>query len=259
METFLTYAGFILGIIGLVASYYFYRKSIRIKEPVYSIKSNNLISGSASTLENLSVIYKDEKVNNLTVSKVLFYNRGGETITGKDIVNRNFLKISSKSCDVLDSSVIEVNNSSNNFSVYYDKPSKIVAIDFDYLDQNQGAVIQVIHTGLSSEDITVQGDVMGVQNIVNLRPDRFSVYKTEMSIGLRLIVSLISISIILGSFWWASSRQQYPLILNLFLAAGIVGILIGIIGDLSVFSPFISLPAWLRRSSEIPRGLEKIP
>jgi len=46
--------GTILGVIGLVLTV----RSIRKKEPVYSIKSNNLISGSASTLENLNVSYK---------------------------------------------------------------------------------------------------------------------------------------------------------------------------------------------------------
>jgi Ca2+/Na+ antiporter len=62
--------GAIFFIIGLIPAYYFYVKSIRIKEPIWSIKSNNLISGSVATLKNLSIAYKKHKVENLTVSKV---------------------------------------------------------------------------------------------------------------------------------------------------------------------------------------------
>lgn len=39
-----------------------------MKEPVYSIKSNNLISGSAAALENLNISYKKRKVENLNVA-----------------------------------------------------------------------------------------------------------------------------------------------------------------------------------------------
>ena len=74
-------------VIGLIPAYYFYRKSIRIKEPVYSIKSVNVISDYASKYENLTVSYKGEKVENFTVSKVLLCNRGAETIDRQDIAS----------------------------------------------------------------------------------------------------------------------------------------------------------------------------
>ena len=64
--------GTILGIVGLVLT----RRGVRKKEPVFSIKSNNLISSSISLLENLNITYKDYKVESLTVAKILFYNRG---------------------------------------------------------------------------------------------------------------------------------------------------------------------------------------
>jgi hypothetical protein len=79
-EIILAYLGLALGGIGLVASYYFYRKSIRIKEPVYSIRSINVISGYSSVFENLEVSYKGEKVESFTVSRVLFFNRGAKSL-----------------------------------------------------------------------------------------------------------------------------------------------------------------------------------
>src|SRR5688500_3410655 len=94
------YIGYALAVLSLIYAYYHYRKGLKIKEPVYSIKSNNLISGSTSTLENLNISYKDYKVENLTVSKILFYNRGAETINRQDIETINPLKISSETCNI---------------------------------------------------------------------------------------------------------------------------------------------------------------
>jgi hypothetical protein len=45
LDTVLGIAGFVLGVIGLIAGYIFYRKGIKIKEPFYSMNSNNLING----------------------------------------------------------------------------------------------------------------------------------------------------------------------------------------------------------------------
>jgi hypothetical protein len=128
--------GAIFFIIGLIPAYYFYVKSIRIKEPIWSIKSNNLISGSVATLKNLSIAYKKHKVENLTVSKVLFFNRGQETITNQDINTVNHLSIASETCQILDAFVLQRNKESNNFEIAYDESLQAVSIDFDYLDKN---------------------------------------------------------------------------------------------------------------------------
>jgi hypothetical protein len=155
-------------IIGLIPAYYFYKKGIRIKEPVYSIKSVNVISDYASTYENLTVSYKDEKVENFTVSKVLFFNRGAEPIHREDIATLNHLKIVAKSGNILDTMVVHVNNLSSDFKLDFDRANGCILLDFEYLNQHQGAVIEVVHTGLSSQDIDVIGDLKGVKSLKKL-------------------------------------------------------------------------------------------
>lgn len=118
----------VLFVIGLIPRYYFYKRGIRMKEPVYSIKSNNLISGSAATPENLNISYKKRKVENLTIPKILFYNRGAETITWQDFETINHLSISSETCKILDGSVLQSNNISNNISVRYNRSSKMFSL-----------------------------------------------------------------------------------------------------------------------------------
>lgn len=261
-ETFLAYLGTALGVIGIVVgvvvSYYFYRKSIRIKEPVYSIKSNNLISGSVSTLENLNITYKDFKVENLTVSKVLFYNRGAETISRQAIETLKPLAIASVDTTILDASILQVNNLSNNVQVRYEKSNENVYIDFDYLDQNQGAVIQVIHTGLSSEEITVYGDIMGVPEIVHIAPEKFISAKernrerTAASISLLIVVGLILLGGLIYSRWFAKAMESrvIPIMLGLILG-----------GTIAFLGDFFYIGAMFRRRFSLglitPEGLEK--
>jgi len=160
--------GTILGIVGIVLSI----RSVKKKEPIYSIKSNNLISGSIATVENMKIDYKDYKGDDLTVSKLLFYNAGSETITRQDLETINRLRVSSETCKILDGSVLQVNNVSNNISLRFDPDSTNIFMDFDYLDFNHGTVLQVVHSGLSSKDINISGDIRGVQQIAQLDPNQ---------------------------------------------------------------------------------------
>jgi len=64
--------------------------------------------------------------------------------------------------------LIESNNLSSEFLIDLDDKSNQVKMDFDYLDQKQGVVIQVIHTGNSSNDLDLFGDIKGVKSIKRL-------------------------------------------------------------------------------------------
>lgn len=266
-ETFLAYLGIVLAIIGLVASYYFYRKSVRIKEPVYSIKSNNLISGSKSRYENLRVLYGKTEVENFTVSKILFFNRGSETIARKDTETRYPLRISTKGCQILDAFVLQVNKSSNNFTLLWDKSGKFLNIDFDYLDKNQGGVIQIAHTGISSENIKIEGDIMGVSKLVELpskalqmanskpsKKDRRIRYMINAFGIIGLLSGLFLLSVILmaattGNDFFSTLKETRTGIYDFWYAVFYLFTGIIILG----YRLFSSA----RRDRKIPQGLEK--
>ena len=70
---------------GFITSYIFYRIQKRRRELCWSIDSTNLIKGFSSLFEKLDVQYGGQKIENLTVSKIVFWNNGNETIDGRDI------------------------------------------------------------------------------------------------------------------------------------------------------------------------------
>jgi len=250
--------GVVLAIVSLIASFYFYKKSIRIKEPVYSIKSVNVISDYASTYNNLTVSYKNEKVENFTVSKVLFFNEGEVTIDREDIAPLNQLRIVAKTGSILDTTVLQVNNPSSDFKVSLDRANGLVMIDFDYLNQHQGAVIEVIHTGLSSKDIDVVGDMKEVKSLIRISPGFLntsspSIVKSVKGVTAKRIwldfLLILLITLLLRNLRNAGFLPSLNNDLTFFLVvlASVMSILLLV--DLSINA--------IGKSTAIPKGLEK--
>jgi hypothetical protein len=158
-------------LIGVISSYVFYKRSIRYKVPSWAIRSNNLVRGHSSTLSDLRIIYGDKVVDNLTVSKVLIWNDGRETIDRNDLCTVNPLRIKAEEgVAILDVAVLAGNRAANEFSIALADDGKSAHITFAYLDRRQGAVLQVVHDGTSSSSISIEGDIKGVERIRSRTP-----------------------------------------------------------------------------------------
>jgi hypothetical protein len=153
-----------LALIGVLATIYFYFKSIRKKEPTFSIRSINLVKDKINKIKGLEINYLNEKINNLSISKLAFYNNGKETIKSNDVANSDPLKIEIKNNGkILDADIIFQKNIANNFKLSLKKNK--ISIEFDYFDYAEGIVVQIVHTGKTSEDLALKGSFHGVKNI----------------------------------------------------------------------------------------------
>jgi len=122
----------------------------------------NIVRDLASRIESLEMSYRGKKIETATVTRVLFWNAGRETIHGTDMAEADPLTIrTKKGCEILDARVTQMKKPANQFTVVLGQDSE-VRIGFDYIDRNEGAVIQLIHTGRSSDDIQVLGTIKGV-------------------------------------------------------------------------------------------------
>ena len=86
IDTILGILGIILGLVGLIAGYIFYRKSIRIKQLLYSLKTDNLIKDNVAQLSGLVITCNGKSVKSLSASNIVIWNNGSETIDLLDIV-----------------------------------------------------------------------------------------------------------------------------------------------------------------------------
>lgn len=158
----LTILSFLLALLSVILAVIFFIKSRRLKQPRFAIRSFNLVRDFTSRFEALEMLYAGQSIQNLTVSKIAFWNNGAETIDGQDIASADPLVAKLKEgYRILEASVLSVKNEANQFAIAVSDGASRVFLQFDYLDKDEGAVIQILHTGKSSGDIWLGGTIKG--------------------------------------------------------------------------------------------------
>lgn len=156
----------LLAIIGIVLSFYFYFKSKKNKIPIYIARSINLVRESIKKIETVEILYAGNKIENLSITKVAIWNDGRDTISFVDVAHADPLKICiDKEYDILDAEILFQRNSANDFNLLISNDKKSVLIKFDFFDFEEGVIIQLAHTGNSSDDIKLLGTIKSVKKI----------------------------------------------------------------------------------------------
>jgi hypothetical protein len=165
-NSLLNAASFVLAILGLVFTIYFYYKSKKSRTPTYIVRTINLVREKIQKIDTVSILYSGEKVKNLSISKIALWNEGKETINSEDIALNNSIKIKIKDdFEFLDSEIIYQKNTANDFKIQTSDDNKSISIHFDYFDFEEGLVMQVFHTGNTSDDIFIDGKIKSVKRI----------------------------------------------------------------------------------------------
>jgi hypothetical protein len=104
---------------------------------------------------------------------VIFWNKGKDTIDRSDVAQTYPIHIRAlKEAEILDVKILKQNNLSSNFSVELLDGGKVALIDFDYIDEQQGAIFQVIHTGTNYFSVALTGNIKGAKEIDYRTPKR---------------------------------------------------------------------------------------
>jgi len=165
---------FVITILSIILSIYLYFKSKRQRLPTYVVRSVNLIEDSVSKLNEIEILYAKSKVRNLSVARIAFWNAGSETINGSDVTKASPLKVVGREgVDFLGLEIVYEKNKANNFNLSPvndpEEPGKHLQnemeITFDYIDKNEGIILQVFHTGKTNENIEIQGVIKGSKTI----------------------------------------------------------------------------------------------
>lgn len=156
---------FVAAIASIFLAIFFYIKSNQGIGPVYAIRNANLIKDLDSRLKPLVMLYNQKSISTLSVARIAFWNNGRKTISITDIATTEPLKVRCLDADaeILDASIIQVKNSANQFALVELAAGKEYSVNFEYLDKNEGIVIQVIHTGDRRDAISLEGTFKGAQ------------------------------------------------------------------------------------------------
>lgn len=202
---------FVLAIIGIVLAIFFYIRSKRQRVPIYSVRSINLVEQSIEKIDNIEILYSGSTVKNLSIARVAIWNQGKETINNTDIAPSDPIKIiCTGTTSFLGLKIVYEKNPVNNFFLFpVPNPTKPdedlqneMTVNFDYLDYEEGAIIQVFHTGKTGDEIQVVGSIKGAGKInrlgdpffIKLRPisslfDKLSRRNKKIVLGALLFVT----------------------------------------------------------------------
>lgn len=175
---------FVLTVVSFFLAIIFYIRSQKRRVPTYTLRNVNLIREKAETISEISIRYRGEKVDNLSICQVALWNAGEETINFSDIAPSDRLKIVSQGEEnFLEVKIIFEKNPANNFilEVTPTNSPKELFINFDYFDINEGIILQVFHTGKNSDNIKIVGSVKGAGQVQKLNTPLFMRFLRSLS------------------------------------------------------------------------------
>lgn len=141
----------LISVVSFVFGIYTWITGKRRKEISVSDISYVIIKAGKSQVPKLDVIYDGVSIDNLTVTKFYIWNSGNDVINASDIVESKKLSIhSSNDAYILDAQVLNVVDPSNKMCIVSVDPDRVI-IDFDYIDQGEGCLIQLLHAGSAEE------------------------------------------------------------------------------------------------------------
>jgi hypothetical protein len=151
----------LVGLMSLILSIIFYIRGKKNKDPRYGLRSFVLINDFNNHFKSVNITSNGNKISNLTVTRLVFFNNGKETLDKSDFAQNDPFRIELKN----NSKVIECNfiyrkNEANNFIFSVSPDQAKISMNFDYLDYTDGIILQILHTGLP-RDIKVMGMFKG--------------------------------------------------------------------------------------------------
>lgn len=169
-----TILSIILGVGGIITGLFFYLLGKRKKEPVYIYETTNLISDEIAEYSGLEILYNKKKVKNLSIGKMMFWNKGKEPIRKEDLSTLNRLSLKfSEEVKIHYSSIIVQSSISNQIELVHNDDKNELYLQFDYLNHNQGAVFIFVYEANPKSKIILDGDIVGVEKIERKKLDRF--------------------------------------------------------------------------------------
>ena len=146
LEKILTLSGFILTVISIILTIYFWRKSRR-GIIVYLLSTVHVIGRSEYTIgDGIEVLFRGRSVENIYSTMIVIWNDGSFPIRSSDTTGRDPLRIGGfLPVTILQSTLIKSSRLENCVSIQSHDDTSI-QVDFDFLDANDGAIIEIIHS-----------------------------------------------------------------------------------------------------------------
>ena len=178
----------ILAVVFFIATIVLAIRLNKKKLPTWGHTTNKIIGLGTKTPPELKLTYKDKQVTDVYRTLFIFINRGNEPIRSNDVTSRVNVNLS-KSFILREPIIRAVSNKENDFSIKYSNSDteSNVELDFNYIDHNDGVVIEILHTGF--EKILCTANIIGSKQLYKIKA--FDPYKQDTS-RTRIVVTVMA-------------------------------------------------------------------
>lgn len=231
--------GLVIGIAGILAgvltSYYFYLKARERADPRYLLQFEPLVGSSSGAMKDVSLLFKGVEAADLNRCILVLWNRGAKVITHDAIAENDKIIVhlpdgsAALGAGVSWSSRAAVGLSASCVG-------SCVTIDFDFLDENDGGIIEILYQGDRKTPPTLTGSIMGAPKGIRSSLGTLPIEDIEagegdtriwrgwMVLAAVLCASAAVSAVALGPAY-SLSVIIYTLITELVIAAALVGFL----------------------------------
>lgn len=127
-------------ILGIV----FYKKQLKIKKPVWTYRTDRLIGKREIFEENMPIFCNKDGLCNVSITKVLFFNYGSETIKKEDV--KKHIRVNFPKDNIIIGQPKILQSSRPEIYLTTTKHDNEIILNFDFLDQEDGCLIEVVHS-----------------------------------------------------------------------------------------------------------------
>ena len=151
--------GAVIGLI--ILSVHLLIKRIKKKKPIWGLKTRSIFGLGGNASPELTLFFQNTKVDDVYQTKFVFFNQGNDTIREDDVTDN--ITIHFKGCKLLQEPSLIPTKGEVRFTQKVKAKGKdsTVQLSFRYLDHNDGAVVDMLHT--KYEEITWSGNIIGCE------------------------------------------------------------------------------------------------
>lgn len=130
------------------------------KRLCYSTRNHSIIS-KFPNIDKLSLKYNGKTINVVTIAFLAIWNNGKNTIYPSDFLKDASLSVYTvDKSKILEMEIVYFSNKLNGFKIN-NTENNLFKVNFNYLEENEGVILKIVHTGTSSKNIVVNCHIKG--------------------------------------------------------------------------------------------------
>jgi hypothetical protein len=149
IQALVTWLGLAGTLIGILLAFILARRAARPR-PAYRLYTASILQADDRlSKQGIAILYRDQTVRRLTKTTIVFWNAGSSALKAEDVRSEYPLGWSFPlPTSVLGVRVLATTREANHLEAYKSATdSNVVLCRFEYLNKNDGALIEVLHTG----------------------------------------------------------------------------------------------------------------